>query len=476
MSVLLKILLIGALILALLAAFFGWRTYTHSTAYLLAKGDRAAEEGKHDEVERLAKLLEKKGDVQAARLLRGEDYVYLGIVASGVTPPPDPYEDLQRAGQMIAANAGVSDQALAGRGVLLLFASWHQESRRVSSPALSAFRRGLAELAQIQDDGPVGVRGTLLAAECLMHLEEKRLAEEGLKALLKCHPDNKDAHRFLSVIYIDLNSPMEAVIHLEEWARLDPANGLPYRWIGFFKRDNQQVGEAIDGYEQALKRQLPPPIRADAIKELAEIYHTEGQSEKALETLALGSESFQNDPEILALRVNCLRNIVHREQEAVELVERALQKNPDHPKILFLRAQMFENEDQPGKALPLLEKAAQIDPYDLPTLTLLMKVNGELGKNVQADQLKAQANEVQDILTRLSALKTQANSRLWDDSVRLEIALLALKINQPEQARTWAQAALACNPGNAKARRLLAQLPAKEKTSPSSDSTVLGKK
>ena len=209
---------------------------------------------------------------------------------------------------------------------------------------------------------------------------------------------------------------------------------------------------------------------------MAEIYHTEGQSEKALETLALGSESFQNDPEILALRVNCLRNIVHREQEAVELIEKALQKNPDHPKILFLRAQILENEDKPGKALPLLEKAAQIDPYDLPTLTLLMKVYGELGKKDRADQLKAQANEVQDILTRLSALKTQANSRLWDDSVRMEIALLALKINQPEQARTWAQAALACNPGNSKARRLLSQLPAKEKVPSSSDSTVLGKR
>src|SRR5437764_893461 len=149
MSVFLKILLISALILAIPAAFLGWQAYTHSTSYLLAKGDRAAEEGKHDEVERLAKLLEKKGEINAAEVLR---------------------------------------------------------------------------------------------------------------ALLKRHPDNKDAHRFLSVIYIDLNSPSEAIKHLEEWARLDPTNGLPHRWIGFFRRDNNQVSEAIDGYEQALKRQLTPQV------------------------------------------------------------------------------------------------------------------------------------------------------------------------------------------------------------------------
>jgi tetratricopeptide (TPR) repeat protein len=476
MSLLLKILLIGALILAIPSYFFGRHLYTHSTAYLLAKGDRAAEEGKHDEVERLAKLLEKKGELQAAHLLRGEDFVYLGIVASDITPPPDPYEDLQRASQMVGGSAGLDSQALAGRPILWTFASWHQESHRVSSPALTAYRRALGELAQIQDDGPIGLRGTLLAAECLIHLEEKRLAEEGLKALLKRYPDNKDAHRFLSVIYIDLNSPIEAVKHLEEWARLDPANGLPYRWIGFFKRDNQQVGEAIDGYEQALKRRLPPHVRADAIKELAEIFHSEGQSPKALETLALGSDSFQNDPEILALRVNCLRNIVSREQEAVELVDSSLQKNPNHPKILFLRAQIFENEDKPDKALPLLEKAIKIDPYDLSTLTLLMKVYGELGRKEQADKFKVQVNEVQEILTRLATLKSEANSRLWDDNVRLEIAVLALRINQPDQARTWAQAALSCNPGNSKARRLLNQLPTKEKARSSLDSTVADKK
>ena len=464
MSVFLKILLISALILAIPAAFLGWQAYTHSTSYLLAKGDRAAEEGKHDEVERLAKLLEKKGEINAAHVLRGEDFVYLGIVASGAPPVLDPYEDLQRAGQLVAASACLSDEAVSARRLLWIFQSWHQDSRRVSSPSLTAFRRALTELTQVQDDAPVGVKGTLLAAECLMHLEEKRLAEEGLRALLKRHPDNKDAHRFLSVIYIDLNSPSEAIKHLEEWARLDPTNGLPHRWIGFFRRDNNQVSEAIDGYEQALKRQLTPQVKSDAIKELAEIYHSEGQSQKALDTLDLGTESFQNDPEILALRVNCLRNIESREQESVELVEKALSQNSNHPKILFLRAQIFENEDKPEKALPLLEKANKEDPFDLPILTLLMKVYRELKQDAKADQLKARATEVQDILTRLSALKAQANTRPWDDSVRLEIAQLSMKLNQPEQVRTWAQAALSCNPGNSRARRLLAQLPPKEKT------------
>jgi tetratricopeptide (TPR) repeat protein len=166
-----------------------------------------------------------------------------------------------------------------------------------------------------------------------------------------------------------------------------------------------------------------------------------------------------------------LRNIENREQESVELVEKALRQNPNHPKILFLRAQIYENEDKPDQALPLLEKATRIDPYDLPILTLLMKVYRELKKEAQADELKARVQEVQDIFTRLSTLKAQANNRPWDDSVRLEIAQLSMKLNQPEQVRTWAQAALSCNPGNSRARRLLAQVPPKEKTRSPSSST-----
>src|SRR5713101_1529549 len=310
MSVLFKILLTVVLVVAAPAAFFGYRAYTHSTNYLLAQGDRAAEEGKHDEVERLAKVLEKKGESQAAHLLRGEDYVYLGIVASKLPPVSMPFEELQRTGQMVVGAADVSGQPMPARLSLWLAASTYQEPARVSSPALNAFRKGLTELAQIQDDGPIGDKGTVLAAECLLQLNEKRLAEEGLKALVKHHPDNKDAHRFLSVIYIDLNSANEAIQHLQEWSRLDPSNGLPYRWIGFFRKENNQVDDARQAYEEALKRKLPSEVRADTLKELVEIYiNSKGEYEKALAILDQGSEAFQQDPAAIALRVNCLRNL-----------------------------------------------------------------------------------------------------------------------------------------------------------------------
>jgi tetratricopeptide (TPR) repeat protein len=315
----------------------------------------------------------------------------------------------------------------------------------------------------------------VLAAECLLRLDEKRLAEEGLGVFIKRHPDNLEAHRLLSVIYIDLNSPGGAVKHLEEWARLDPSDGLPYRWIGFFQKDNNEQGPAVTAYQEALKRNLKPDVRADAIKELTEIYLlSEGKPALALETLALGTPEFLSDPDILALRVEALVSL-GRDAEGLELVEQALRDNPKNPKILVLRAQIFINENKPELALPLLEEAVRQDPYDLRAQTLLMNTYGQLGKKELADKQKVRVDEVTKMHTTLSNLRSRANSAPWDADVRYELGAMCITINRPEEARTWLQAALACNPGHAKARRLLSKVPPKEKVLAASESAV-GKK
>jgi tetratricopeptide (TPR) repeat protein len=459
----LAVVFLIALILAIPAGVLGRRAYTHSTSYLLAQGDAAAEEGRLDDVDRLVKLLEKKDEMQAAHLLRGENWLYLGIVASRVPPAPPRFEQLQETAQMVLGAANLGLQPMLNRPALWVAASLYQKPARVSSPAQRLFRQSLEELAKIQDDGAIGVKGTLLAAECLIRLQEQRLAEEGLKALLKRHPDNKEAHRFLAVIYIDLNSSEEAIEHLQEWARLDPATGIPYRWIGFFKKDNNQIGDAIAAYEKALQRQLPPAIKADALKELAGLYQEEGYYEKALETLMQAPEQ---DPKVLAQRVACLRSIAGREQEVVQLVEQAYRDHPDQPKILVLRAQILDNEDKPELALPFLEKAIRLDPADLTALTLLITVYRKLNKEAQANEIRKQADEVSKIQANLSGLVQRANRTPWDDRVRVEIAALCLKLYRPDEARTWLNAALASNPNNARARRMLGQLPAQEKSRP----------
>lgn len=471
----LKILLVAVLILAIPTAYLGYQAHTNSTAYLLAKGNEAVEKLDQKEVERIQKLLEKKGEIQAVYLLSGKFMVYVGEAALKQAPAPPPFEETQQAAQMVSGGAGLGDQATSTRGLIWVLASFQQREARFSPPALNAFRQGLAKLAKIQDDGPIGVEGTILAAECLLRLDEKRLAEEGLKALIKRHPDNMEAHRFLSVIYIDLNSLGWAVKHLQEWARLDPTNGLPYRWIGSFQKDNNQEGDAIKAYEDALARHLNPDIRADALKELALIYlQSQGNPTQAFEILAQGTEAFQNDPDILALRVECLVGM-GRDAEALALAEQALHENPQNSKILVLRARNYINENKPDQSLPLLEQAVRIDPYDLGSQALLMNTYAQLQKKDLADQQKKQVDEVTKIHATMASLRDNANKAPWDDRPCLDLGATLIKIGRPDDARTWLQAALARNPNNVKARRLLGQLPSKEKSLVKPDGTATGK-
>jgi hypothetical protein len=100
-----------------------------------------------------------------------------------------------------------------------------------------------------------------------------------------------------------------------------------------------------------------------------------------------------------------------------------------------------------------------------------MNTYNHLQKKELAAKVKPQVDEVTKIYTTLATLRTKANSAPWDGDSRYEIGAICMKIGRIEEARTWLQAALACNPTNSRARRLLNQLPAKEKVASASESS-----
>ena len=82
-------------------------------------------------------------------------------------------------------------------------------------------------------------------------------------------------------------------------ARLDPHNGRPYRWIGwFFAKDyDGKLPEAIEACQEAWRRNLRPTQRAEVVKELAgALVDRPADYEAALETLAR-YPAFADQPE-----------------------------------------------------------------------------------------------------------------------------------------------------------------------------------
>jgi tetratricopeptide (TPR) repeat protein len=397
-------------------ALAAYRFYTTRTAYLLARGQAALERGDWDGARNVIQVLEQKTPPSVGRLFRGKYWTYVGRAAL-----PDGGEPDVRA----------------------------QE----------AFRRALGELSRLRDEGRLGQEGTVLGAECLVRLGETRLATGALTTLVRQQPDLLEAHRWLAAIYIDLNSPFDAVEQLKEWARLDPTAGRPYRWIGFFFKDYNRPNEAITAYQEACRRDLTATERTAVLQELTEtLLSTRADYQAALDRLQQGPEDFQEQPPIRVLRAECLWGL-GRTSEAVAEVEGALEQSPTLPQALRWRAKMYLADRQPRAALPLLEKAARIEFGDLETRQYLMQAYGHLGDKVRAEEQRQRVEEIKGYKDRLTKLHEEAQRNRWDDGVRLRIAELCQHLNRPAEARMWLRAALACNPHNPEARQQLAQLP-----------------
>jgi tetratricopeptide (TPR) repeat protein len=198
-----RTIILGILSAALLCGGVGYRVYTSRASYLLRQGQRALASDRWDEAETLAADLEAHGYLRHAHLLRGEAWVRKGRFLPTETGP-----------------AGAPGRAAVQR----------------RPQALAAMRRALAELEPVRDDGTLGTDAAVLAAECLIRLGEGRRAVPLLTAVVERRPDHMEAHRWLAAVYMDMNSPEEAVAEFREWGRLDPQDGRPYRWVGFLHR------------------------------------------------------------------------------------------------------------------------------------------------------------------------------------------------------------------------------------------------
>jgi tetratricopeptide (TPR) repeat protein len=396
------------------AAATTYRLYTTRAGYLLNRGRSALERGNWSQADHCLELLEMRGYEDHARLLRGQVWLYKARLA------PE-------------TSVGAPSSTFTTK---------------------NSFRLALHELAQIRHEEQLASDAAVLGAECLVHLGERRFAAEVLHSALQQNPDHLEAHRWLAAIYIDLNSPSQAITHLREWARLDPHNGRPYRWIGWFlaKDYDGKVHEAIEAYQEACRRNLEPTLRAEVVKELVgALVDGPADYEGALETLARNPE-VADQPEVLALRAQCLWSLARR-AEATQAVENALQAHPQTPRALQLRAKMFLADAQPKATVPLLEKALAVDAHDPASRQLLMQAYRQLGDPARAEQQRRLLEESRGYKERLNKLHQEALRYPWDANVRNQLADLCLQLNLKAEAQMWRQAALACTANPPSARR-----------------------
>src|SRR5260370_24650003 len=197
-------------------AVLWWWLYTNRPDYRLRRGQEALQRNDLEAAEHQALRLEAAGALDAARLLSG---------------------------QVLMTQARNLDPA-------------GSQARALWSQALALFNR-------IEDQGEIRRQAISLCGQCHLQLGELAQAERVFTFLLEQNPDDLEGQRGLAALTFDLGAFSRAVHHCQEWARLDPSDGRPHRFMALILKDLSKSNEAIPSYQAALGRRLPQRAKAE---------------------------------------------------------------------------------------------------------------------------------------------------------------------------------------------------------------------
>jgi tetratricopeptide (TPR) repeat protein len=376
-----KHLLVAGLVLVALAAA-GWRYRITRPDYRLARGHEAVEAGEFKGAEQYAARLEASGQADRAHLLRAES----------------------------------------------LYARRDPEA-------------ALRECNQIKDEGDIRLRAAALSGRCLLDLGAMTEAERVFLFVLGHEPDNVDAHRGLAAITYEMGQWNRALAHLEQVVRLDPADARPHRLMAEINRDMANMPEAVNEYREAIRiRNGLSDLAVDQSRfEMAEALNETARFDESLEVIDAAGPADREPPYMRAIRIEALRGL-GRKAEALTLVEAALAESHEAP-FYRLRGQLYLDDGNAEKAIPLLEQAAQLSPNHYQSHFLLAKAYAAAGRKADADRLNTRAEQIRKDYTLGYELQRQAIARPKDALVRLRLADLCERTGDAKSAAVWRRAA-----------------------------------
>ncbi|HLJ98134.1 MAG TPA: tetratricopeptide repeat protein [Gemmataceae bacterium] len=308
---------------------------------------------------------------------------------------------------------------------------------------LRDYTQAVNEFNHMRDQGELLVEASALCGRWfLLELHRPIEAERFLLFVVSKRPDHVDAHRGLATLYYDQRAWVPAVLHLIQWADLEPRDGRAHRFMGLIYKDLDQPTPAIAAYEEALRRELAPPVVEEVKEELAECLVAQSQYERALALLPDAAETAK----LASLRAECLWGL-GRGSEAEAVLDRALAGQPRAPELLRLRAKIALHTNRPEAAIPLLERALEIDRQDYAGRHLLAQAYQAVGRSADAAEQRRLGEQTKEALLQMTELVKQASEKPWEASVRQRLAQTCQKLDKPDLAAMWLKAAASCPAG-----------------------------
>jgi tetratricopeptide (TPR) repeat protein len=303
------------------------------------------------------------------------------------------------------------------------------------------------ELTQIEYQSPFFPDAVTRFGYCQMMREDrhKNLHQAGwaFRRAIEVNPDHLEAHRGLADILYNQGAMALALDEMKIIARIDPRDGRPLLFMGQLYADVNRKYESIESYEEALKRDLGSEDATTCRKDLAEVLVKNGGYDRGLQLLDELAPEVQGQPQVVALRAECLIGLL-RQDEALALLDRALGKHPDAQPLLGVAGRMHLQSGDAEAAVPLLERALALDPYDQTNNHYLALAYEGTGRREQAEKQRRRSQQVKEDLDEMTRLNHEAAFSPWDADLRLRLAEVTQRLGKPQLARMWRDAAAAC--------------------------------
>jgi predicted Zn-dependent protease len=243
-------------------------------------------------------------------------------------------------------------------------------------------------------------------------------AEPLLKQALERDPDDAEVAEALARGYLAAHDP-QVTVYLSRWVRLRPDDPEPLRLRMEFARKHTQREEAYADGRRLLDFE---PDNQQLRRTVMNLAFSVGRFEEA-ELLCRECLLRQPGDTVLPVTLAEIRRARGDLPGAAAVLDSLLN---DHPKLapaMLVRATIYEESGEPGKAVPLLREVKVSDPRRRATAAYRLSIALErAGRPDEAREALAELRRLQDVDTFAEAIRTQPDN--LDLRVRLAESLL----------------------------------------------------
>lgn len=184
--------------------------------------------------------------------------------------------------------------------------------------------------------------------------KENDKAIEVLKKARNKQPGNVQPLIDLAVACEKSGRPDEAIAHFTQAIRMKPQMEGLYRELALIYFQQKKNPEALSLLRNALKQVDPQNSIVNFCYNFGKLYESVGMEDQALEfyRLAGTSKTVWPDPFIRIASIYMKNDM----PKALKTIDRALEKMPDEPKLLFLMGLLYSNDRQFEKAIAAFQR------------------------------------------------------------------------------------------------------------------------